>query len=247
MASILMKSGMYRVEERGLIDVKSKGFMKTYFLLGTTDTNHNASDARIQSLITSTKSIIANLASNGKMGLLSSFASWSDFNSIISASPIASRSSANLPFLFCSNSTSNSSSSSSGSRNSIAISSYTFLIVDDSLVIRKKHQRILMNLYPTSTIVIANDGIIACSVLEKVGYDNVHAILVDQDMPQMNGTDFIIYAKEGGYKGCIIGIIGDIANDKSLRTTADNYVAAVLIKPLVAESIYAVLSKNNIR
>lgn len=75
-----------------------------------------------------------------------------------------------------------------------------FLIIDDSPVIRKVANRILSDM--GFVVIEAADGFEA---LEKCGHDMPDGIMVDWDMPNMSGLEFIEeFAKVNGKDGARI-------------------------------------------
>ncbi len=100
----------------------------------------------------------------------------------------------------------------------------TCLVVDDSRVIRKVARRILEEL--EFTVVEAGDG---AEALEKCREQMPDAILLDWNMPIMNGLDFVkaLRREETGDRPIVVFCTteNDMAHiTEALRAGADEYV-----------------------
>ena len=109
----------------------------------------------------------------------------------------------------------------------------SFLITDDSPTVRKVARRILQNLQ--FEVDEAENGQIA---LEKCAYHMPDAILLDWNMPTMNGIEFLhaLRQMEGGCAPKVIFCTteSDVEHiRKAIETGADEY----LIKPFDEESL----------
>lgn len=244
MATILRASGRYEIEECGLIEVKNKGMMTTYFLIGATDLNQNVSEEKIQEILATTKELL----SNGKIGRTNS-SQWRHYSSCTDLT--ANNSCVQLSKLVKGNTSTDNIGTNGGDFSVSYVDTgstdgencgYTFLVVDDSLVIRKRHQRLLTKMFIGCTILVASDGASACKVLETVGYNNVDAILLDYNMPIMNGGEFISYIQEAGCDSCIIGIVGD--RKHSVILLSELSVDVVLIKPVSVDILHKAILDN---
>ena len=110
------------------------------------------------------------------------------------------------------------------------------LIVDDSALCRKFHQRMLSSLRPSLALEYACDGEEAIKAVEhsisaEYKFD---AILMDSNMPFMNGLQASARIRKLGFAGLIFGVTGNV-----FQTDIDEFLAQgadeVLAKPVSAE------------
>ena len=115
--------------------------------------------------------------------------------------------------------------------DALKLTTLRLLIVDDAVLVRKFHRRILTP--SCEEIFEANNGQDAVDkVKESIDKGvNIDGILMDSSMPFMDGTTATKIIRELGYKGKIFGITGN-----AFQSDIDNFLAhgvdEVLIKPL---------------
>jgi CheY-like chemotaxis protein len=102
------------------------------------------------------------------------------------------------------------------------------LIVDDSVGIRKMQNRLLTSY--NYTCMEAKDGSDALNKVRenmKTGIENqFHVILMDYQMPIMDGPTAIQLIRAEGYKGLIIGVTGNVLSEdvKTMLNAGADYV-----------------------
>ena len=108
------------------------------------------------------------------------------------------------------------------------------LIVDDAVLCRKFHKRILCS--SCKDVIEAGNGKEAVDIIKDSlgGGEPVHGVLMDSSMPFMNGTVATKSIRELGYTGKIFGITGN-----GFQSDIDDFIAhgvdEVLVKPLSME------------
>lgn len=256
LAKVLIASNMYEVEERGKVEIEGRGLVTTYFLIGTTKLNVNASDDRIMQVMGEVTSLLHDKESyNIADSLTSSISSYSvsDDGAVpicrkrITNSSMASNHPSFDSMTVSSGDADNGEKESTLYGNDVSkdadveITS-TFLIIDDSTVIQKKHRKLLLSSFPGCTVMEADNGLSALELMESVGYINIDVLLVDQMMPVMTGVEFILAVTQRGYTGCIIGVIGDYSYSDSFKAACNQIPAAVLVKPITHGSLKLIIN-----
>ena len=116
----------------------------------------------------------------------------------------------------------------------------TILVVDDSSIIRTFIQRVFNDTY---NVMIANDGREALDIINT--NDNIVAMLLDLNMPNVNGFEVLEYFKQNSLFAKIpVSIItGD--DSKETVTRAFTYpIADVLAKPFNERDVKRVVEKT---
>ncbi len=117
----------------------------------------------------------------------------------------------------------------------------TILVVDDSDIIRTFIQKIFNDNYH---VMMAHDGKEAIDVIGTSAYDNIVGVLLDLNMPNINGFEVLEYFKENNLFSKIpVSIItGDDSRDSIDR--AFNYpITDVLQKPFNERDVKRILDK----
>ena len=116
----------------------------------------------------------------------------------------------------------------------------TILVVDDSSIIRTFIQRVFNDTY---NVMIANDGREALEIVNS--NQNIVAMLLDLNMPNVNGFEVLEYFKTNGLftKIPVSIITGD--DSKETVTRAFTYpIAGVLAKPFNERDVKRVVEKT---
>lgn len=134
MATILRDIGRYEIEECEIIEVMNKGPTNTYYLVGTTDSNQRVSEDTIHEALASVKKLLGinQISERGALQL----------HKVTKCMDLSAYDDVGNAIGDC--------------------SIQTFLVVDDSLVVRKKHQRLLNTIFPGCEVILASDGVEAC-------------------------------------------------------------------------------------
>ena len=108
------------------------------------------------------------------------------------------------------------------------------LIVDDVLTCRKLHRRLLSPF--CSEIIEANDGREAVEMMRKFMKEDrrIDGLIMDNSMPNMNGTEAAWLIRGLGYRGKIFGVTGN-AFLKDVKEFVSHGADEVLIKPLKSD------------
>jgi len=93
----------------------------------------------------------------------------------------------------------------------------------------------------------AEDGVVAVELLKKSMEENepFDFILMDYQMPNMDGATAVKVMRDMNYMGPVIGVTGN-AVDKDIQTFLNNGANAVLTKPLDVETLNECLRENGI-
>ncbi len=122
-----------------------------------------------------------------------------------------------------------------------AVKDKTILVVDDSDVIRTFIQKIFDNNY---LVLVAHDGKEALDIIGTNSYGNIIGMLLDLNMPNVNGFEVLDYLKNNNLfvKIPVAIITGD--DSKETTTRAFNYpIVGVLQKPFNERDIRLVIEK----
>lgn len=117
----------------------------------------------------------------------------------------------------------------------------TILVVDDSDVIRTFIQKVFDNNY---LVLVAHDGKEALDIIATNSYGNIVGMLLDLNMPNVNGFEVLEYMRVNNLfvKIPVSIITGD--DSKEATTRAYNYpIAGVLQKPFNERDIKIVIEK----
>ncbi|MBI4690625.1 MAG: response regulator [Nitrospirae bacterium] len=115
------------------------------------------------------------------------------------------------------------------------------LVVDDSKLIHQMYRLVLMR-YKGCTIVDAMNGLEALELLTKE--DGIDLILLDINMPIMNGVQFMEKLKKNGYHKPV-PIIVISTEDKEEDTIRAMKLGArgYIVKPFKSEMLYELVDK----
>jgi len=124
---------------------------------------------------------------------------------------------------------------------------FNFLIVDDSLVVRKVLKKTLgLSGIPVGEIVEAENGLVG---LEKLKESWVDLIFLDINMPVMNGVEFIQNLRtEAEYQNTPVVIVSTEGSETRIAELNNFGVRAYLRKPVTPEqlsdAVYQILGTN---
>lgn len=110
------------------------------------------------------------------------------------------------------------------------------LIVDDNKLILKMLKRMLENF--NANVIIANSGMECIKEVEKDKYD---LILLDENMPRMNGYDTLVKLKQ--LKDFNTPVIILVADKDNIKTHLDEGFTDYLLKPVNHNRLHDILSK----
>mgnify|MGYP006281702529 CR=1 FL=1 len=124
------------------------------------------------------------------------------------------------------------------------------LIVDDDPIVCKLHKRILMKSAFGGNIQVFSNGKLALDYIqENSGTGHHHLILLDINMPIMNGWKMLDALQEKNYEALIhvIMVTSSLDNDDKKLSQGYKQVVGYLIKPLRKESLDTFLYKPEIK
>ena len=120
------------------------------------------------------------------------------------------------------------------------ISENVILVVDDSNITRNLIEHIFKDKYK---VVMANNGQAAIDTVD-VMKDSIVAILLDLNMPEVNGFDVLDYFKMNKILDTIPVCVVTGEDAPEIIGKVKSYpVSAILLKPFSAEQIETVVSK----
>lgn len=121
------------------------------------------------------------------------------------------------------------------------ISDKTILVVDDSDIIRNFIIKIFNNEY---NVIIAHDGKEAIETLETNVFDNLVCILLDLNMPHMNGFEVLDYLDVNSvYDKIPVSIITGDDSKESVERAFTYPIFDVLQKPFNEENVKSIVEK----
>lgn len=111
------------------------------------------------------------------------------------------------------------------------------LVVDDSKLMHKMYE-VMLRQYP---LVYASDG---RQALDRLGeHQDIDLVLLDVNMPNMNGLEFLAQLKaSGGRDGMSVVIISTEGRDEDTARGIEAGASAYIKKPFHSEEILAVIS-----
>ena len=118
----------------------------------------------------------------------------------------------------------------------------TILIVDDSEVIKNFIQKIFNNKYQ---ILVASDGNEARRAIEKGMYSKLAGVLLDLNMPNVNGFQVLEFFKENNlFERIPVSIITGVGADELVQKAYEYPIVDVLRKPFNENDIKNVVEKT---
>ena len=123
----------------------------------------------------------------------------------------------------------------------------TFLLVEDDEVDIMNVQRAFKKNNLSSTLVIAKNGLEALELLRNGSIKYPRAVLLDINMPKMNGLEFLQEIRNDEKLKTLVVFVLTTSNDDKDKFEAYNYnVAGYIIKPVSFEKfIVAIKSLSN--
>jgi putative two-component system response regulator len=116
----------------------------------------------------------------------------------------------------------------------------TILVVDDSTIISTFVQKIFNDTY---NVLIANDGKEALNIIST--NDNIVAMLLDLNMPNVNGFEVLDYFRNNGlFKKIPVSIITGEDSKENIERAFQYPIADVLSKPFNERDIKRVVEKT---
>ncbi len=118
----------------------------------------------------------------------------------------------------------------------------TILVVDDSNIIKHFINKIFNDDY---NILLASDGKEALEIIEKNQNHKIVAILLDLNMPNFNGFDFLDYfMAKNLFTSIPISIITGESNQETIRRAASYPIVDMLMKPFNERDVKRVVEKT---
>lgn len=120
-------------------------------------------------------------------------------------------------------------------------------MIDDDPITNFVNKKLLEKIDLVDEVRIANNGKVAIQLLEQPSDANPNLILLDINMPVMNGVEFMEAFNEMdmGHKDAIKVIILTTSNHpRDLECFADFPVTAFLTKPLTTQKITELLNQH---
>lgn len=115
------------------------------------------------------------------------------------------------------------------------------LIVDDSNLIRNFIEKIFADSYD---VIMATDGAVALNVL-KNNMDDIAAMLLDLNMPNLNGFDVLEYFKQNNlFKKVPVSIISGAEEKETIDRAFTYDIVDLLAKPFNERDIKSVIEKT---
>lgn len=124
------------------------------------------------------------------------------------------------------------------------------LIVDDDPVVCKLHKRVLMKSALGANIQVFSNGKLALDYIrEHSDPGHHHMVLLDINMPIMNGWEMLDALQEIDYEAQVhvIMVTSSLDNDDQRLSLEYKQVAGYLIKPLRKDSFDPILHKPEIK
>lgn len=120
----------------------------------------------------------------------------------------------------------------------------TILIVDDSVADQFYYEMVLKNADPDIEIIPAHDGLEALEILENLEKEP-DLILLDINMPRMNGHDFLENYYKDSSKDTPVVVMLTSSDQKTDKEKVEKYpsVKEYVIKPLTDEIVEDLGSK----
>jgi signal transduction histidine kinase/ActR/RegA family two-component response regulator len=116
-----------------------------------------------------------------------------------------------------------------------------FLIIDDEATNRKLLARVLRSRYRDARFAEAADGVSALDVLASEGYNAFDVIIIDANMPRMNGYQAVQEMRQRGTTGLVIGVTGEAMEDER-RRFLELGCSVVLLKPISGDKITSAIA-----
>lgn len=120
------------------------------------------------------------------------------------------------------------------------------LLVDDSKTMRNIQKKALAALAPEVTFVEAGDGLEALGVMAQHAGQPFNIMLVDWNMPNMNGLDFVARVRETDRKTLAVMVTTESEKQRvldAIKAGANNYVVKPFTPETLLEKIQQTLSK----
>jgi signal transduction histidine kinase/CheY-like chemotaxis protein len=130
--------------------------------------------------------------------------------------------------------------------SSVLGKSYRLLIVDDSVLTVKMVKRILRDAYLVDEV--AYDGSAALDCIrfhQSTDMGHYDLILLDYNMPEMNGPETCQQIRNLGYHGIIIGVTASMSPEDR-EEFIDAGANEVIVKPVTCEAILRVVNMNQL-
>ena len=116
------------------------------------------------------------------------------------------------------------------------------LVVDDSDVIKNFIQKLFSDQYE---ILLANDGLEAINIINSGNYNKLVGILLDLNMPNVNGFQVLEYFKNNNlFEKIPVSIITGVGSDDLVYKTYDYPIIDVLRKPFNENDIKQVVNNT---
>ena len=108
----------------------------------------------------------------------------------------------------------------------------SLLLIDDDEIERMKFKRVCQKHHYSHSIIEARNGEVALDILKN--HETLpNVILLDLNMPKMNGTEFLAALKQNdSLKYIPIIIMSSSDNDKDVKECYELGIAGYIIKPL---------------
>lgn len=118
----------------------------------------------------------------------------------------------------------------------------TILVVDDSEVIKSFIQKLFNNQYE---VLMANDGKEAINIINEGNYNKLVGVLLDLNMPNVNGFQVLEYFKNNNlFEKIPVSIITGVGSDDLVYKTYDYPIIDVLRKPFNENDIKQVVNNT---
>ncbi len=114
------------------------------------------------------------------------------------------------------------------------------LIVEDSSLHAKIYQ-MFFNSFPECQVIVAPNGLQAMDQLALE--EGVDLIILDINMPKMNGLDFLITMQREGYENIPVIVISTEGKDDDIKRALELGARAYLKKPWKPDQIREIINK----